>query len=477
MTMLVPLPTAPPAEVARRRLTNRQAIFVLIALVAVLATTFGGLLSSAVADLRDGLRYVGHGAGPQVMVTSDLHLALSDMDAQIGDVLLIGDARNLGVTRDAALRVYEQRREQANRDIQLATVAAAGDSRAEAQVRGMLSALGQYEALAAQAVLLDGNAHHKPGQAPSAALDLYRQADGLMRTWLVPLADSLNDSRLTGLDSSDQAKRAHARKSAVLAEMSGLVLIAALIALHLTISRRFNRRLSPTIALGTVLAICVVVVSLFLLASGDGDLRRAKTRDFDSTFALSQARAISYDANADEIRYLVDPERRSEFDQAFFDKSQRIAPLSGGVDARRYPGALDQARNAYYNDHTVWFHGYLGTEFGNVTASDERAAAERVLNRYVLYEQDHTDIRATVGRGDLRSAITLKTQSQSPSGKFGDYGQSLDALIRLKQSQFTRHIHDGESTLNGWSVIPWLTVIAVIGLAVAGVRPRLREYR
>jgi hypothetical protein len=38
MTMLVPLPTAPPAEVARRWLTNRQALFVLIALVAVLAT-------------------------------------------------------------------------------------------------------------------------------------------------------------------------------------------------------------------------------------------------------------------------------------------------------------------------------------------------------------------------------------------------------------------------------------------------------
>jgi hypothetical protein len=477
MTMLVPLPTAPPAEVARRWLTNRQALFVLIALVAVLATAFGGLLSSAVADLRDGLRYLGHGAGPQVMVTSDLHLALSDMDAQIGNVLLVGDARNLGVTRDAALRVYEQRREQANRDLQVAIVAAAGDSEAEAQVRGMLSVLGQYEALAAQAVLLDGNAHHKPGQAPRAALDLYQQADGLMRTWLVPLADSLNDSRLTGLDSSDQAKRAHARKSAVLAEMSGLVLIAALIALHLTISRRFNRRLSPAIALGTVLATGAVVVSLSLLASGYGDLRRAKTRDFDSAFALSQARAISYDANADEIRYLVDPEGRSQFDQAFFAKSQRIAPLSGDLDARRYPGALEQARNAYYNDRTVWFHGYLGTEFGDLTASDEKAAAERVLNRYVLYEQDHADIRAKVESGDLRSAITLKTQSVGPSGKFGDYSQSLDALVRLKQAQLTRHLHDGESPLSGWSVIPWLVVIAVIGLAVAGVSPRLREYR
>jgi hypothetical protein len=477
MTTLVPLPTTPPDEVAHRWLTNRQALYALIVVVAVLAIAFGGLLSTAVGDQRDGLRYVGHRAGAQVMATSDLHLALSNMDAQIATVLLIGDASSTGILRDTALGTYERRREQADRDIQQATVAAAGDTEAEGQVQAVLRELGRYEALAAQAVLLDGNAHHRPGQAPRAALDLYRQAGEVMRTRLLPTADGLNASLLAALDHSDHTKRSHAKKSAVLAEVSGLVLIAALIALHITISRRFNRRLSPTVALGTLLALGAVVVSLLLLLSGDGDLRRAKTHDFDSMFALSQARAIGYDADADEFRYLVDPDGRPQFDQAFFGKSQRIALLSD-VDARRYPGAIKEAGAAYKADRTPGrFGGYLGTEFGIAASAVERTAAEQALDRFVAYEQDHDRMRAMVERGDLASAIALKARSAGSTGTFRDYAASLDALTGQKQSWFTGHVRHGESTLTGWSVIPWLVMTAVIGLAGAGVRPRLREYR
>ncbi len=38
-------------------------------------------------------------------------------------------------------------------------------------------------------------------------------------------------------------------------------------------------------------------------------MRAAKKDAFDSILALSQTRAVSYDANADESSYLVDPGR------------------------------------------------------------------------------------------------------------------------------------------------------------------------
>ena len=47
----------------------------------------------------------------------------------------------------------------------------------------------------------------------------------------------------------------------------------------------------------------------------------AKSEAFDSIVALSQARAVSDDANADESRYLVDPARAGQYQQAFEDKS------------------------------------------------------------------------------------------------------------------------------------------------------------
>jgi hypothetical protein len=41
----------------------------------------------------------------------------------------------------------------------------------------------------------------------------------------------------------------------------------------------------------------------------------AENDAFDSVLALSQMRAVSYDANADESRYLVDPARAGQYRQ------------------------------------------------------------------------------------------------------------------------------------------------------------------
>src|SRR5581483_6218968 len=56
-----------------------------VAVLGVLIVTF-----VVVGDARDGLRIIGHDAGPQVVATGDLYYALSDMDAQLASSLLIG---------------------------------------------------------------------------------------------------------------------------------------------------------------------------------------------------------------------------------------------------------------------------------------------------------------------------------------------------------------------------------------------------
>ncbi|HEY1324775.1 MAG TPA: hypothetical protein VGF32_31250, partial [Streptosporangiaceae bacterium] len=40
----------------------------------------------------------------------------NDMDAQVANVLLVGDDQTLGITRAQALAIYEQRRRQADAD-------------------------------------------------------------------------------------------------------------------------------------------------------------------------------------------------------------------------------------------------------------------------------------------------------------------------------------------------------------------------
>ncbi|MEU2234932.1 APC family permease [Streptomyces vietnamensis] len=50
--------------------------------------------------------------------------------------------------------------------------------------------------------------------------------------------------------------------------------------------------------------------------------------------ALSRARAVAYDANADESRYLLDPSRRAAYEQSFLEKSQQLYGIVDRSPAR-----------------------------------------------------------------------------------------------------------------------------------------------
>src|SRR5215467_13155375 len=87
------------------------------ALAAVAVLAIGGfyiVANIAVGNARDGLRVIGHDAGPQVLATGDLYFALGDMDSQVANILLSGREHNPG-TRQQALNRYGQDRATADR--------------------------------------------------------------------------------------------------------------------------------------------------------------------------------------------------------------------------------------------------------------------------------------------------------------------------------------------------------------------------
>jgi hypothetical protein len=65
-----------------------------------------------------------------------------------------------------------------------------------------------------------------------------------------------------------------------------------------------------------VLAVGLAVAGAVQLGTQAGNLKVAKQDAFDSILALTQARAVSYDANADETRFLVDPGRAAAYQDA-----------------------------------------------------------------------------------------------------------------------------------------------------------------
>jgi hypothetical protein len=90
-----PLPLArPPAHRAHRFWTTPRWLAALGAVIVLLAVGLGLLVSTTAAGATAGFDVIGHQAAPQVRVSTDLYFALSDLDAQAANVLLVGTGRS-----------------------------------------------------------------------------------------------------------------------------------------------------------------------------------------------------------------------------------------------------------------------------------------------------------------------------------------------------------------------------------------------
>lgn len=430
-----------------------------LAVLGLLVVTF-----VVVGDARDGLRVIGHDAGPQVVATGDLYFALSDMDAQLAAALLIGGDQNLATGRAQALRMYDQRRSEADRALLQAAELAAGDPTEQVTARSMMDALGRYDRLAGQAVQTDQQSHHPAGPPPQGVLGIYQQATDLMKLQILPQAYNLTLDNGTKVRRTYEAKRSAVLSGRLWVGIAGLVLLVVLAGIQLYLTARFRRLVNPSLAVATAGVLVLVAVSLVMLSSEAGKLRTAKEDGFDSVLTLSRARAISNSASADESRYLLDPGRADTYEQVYLDKSQQVLYVPAGNLDTYYSrvGGRD-------------FLGFLGTEAHHVTLPGQRAALDTVLRRYRQIQRDDQQIRRLVTGGNRVAAVVLRENAVARD--ISAYDRSLVALRSLHRRAFDTAIHDGDGALNGWNGLLPGSAVALVLLVVAGVRPRLLEYR
>ncbi|GLW09560.1 hypothetical protein Misp01_46890 [Microtetraspora sp. NBRC 13810] len=439
-----------------------------VAAVALLFTA----TALTIGNARDGLQVIGHDAGPQVVATADLYFALSDMDAQVANVLLIGREVGLGKGRQEALNRYDQRRAEASRAVLQAAELAIGDGTEQMTVRSVLDGLGRYERLAAQAILLDEQAGHPAGPPPQRVIDLYRQATDLMRLDLLPKAYNLT------LDSGTIVRKTYEEESSAVTTGRGLVIVAGfgtilvLVGLQVYLARRFRRVTNPALVAATVAVAVLTVSAASLLTTEAAELRMANDDGFTSVLALSRARAIGNTMHGDQSRYLLDPERADTYEQVYLDKSQSVLYTPGG-NLEKYYAGVDKAVGGYRDRPD--FLGFLGAEAANITLPGQRAAVREVLGDYRDFQFQDRAMRLDVQRDQVRSAIALRMGPLA--GAFENYDKELVGLIDLHKDAFDQAIRDGDDALSGWDLIlPGAAVLAVL-LILAGVAPRLSEYR
>ncbi|MER7755188.1 hypothetical protein [Kitasatospora sp. NPDC097643] len=448
-----------------------------LCLAALLAA--GTASATVLAGARDGTDVIGHRAAPQVVRSADLYFALNDLDAQAANLLLFGADPDYAALRKDTLDTYEQRRAQADTDLQRVAEAVAGDAAGQRAVQTVIGELGHYQALVARAQLLEEQAHAPAGRPSAEALAAYRQATDLLRQRLLPAVDEVTKANAAVVERhySDQRDALGGGWWGIL--VTGLLALAALGLLQRLLTVRFQRLVNVPLAVTTVLALAGLVTVLTLTSRADHQLVVAKNNSFDSVIALSRARAVAYDLNADESRYLTDRARAAAYEQGFLDKTQAFARVAGATLAT-YNARLAEEVDRHRADHgQVGFGGYLGDELRNITFAGEQDAAERVLTAFQQYQRDDRKIRELNAQGRLKEAVTFNT-GLTPGQSNADFGvlsAALDDTQAINQRAFESAVAATDDDLDTTTAaLGAAALAAALALTALGVRPRLREF-
>ncbi|MFC4912508.1 hypothetical protein [Actinomadura gamaensis] len=444
--------------------------------VAVLALT----LAFSVRDARQGVQTIGHDAGPQVVATGNLYFALSDMDAQVADILLIGRDTSLGIGRDESMRRYEQARSAAGGAAVQAAQLAGKDQDRRQTVQEVIDGLGQYQRLVGKALTLNEQAQHAPGELPQPVVDTYRQASDLMKLELLPKAYNLTLDSGATVRQSYQEKRTSVLDGRYWVLAAGLVALLVLVGGQLAMAREFRRLLNPGLALATVATVALVAVGVGLLNAQAGHLLRAKRDGFDSVLTMSRARAISHSAFADESRYLLDPGRADTYEQNYLDKVSAILwvdPAGKPANLKTYYDLAGNAAMTYRPDNRSAFLGLLGDEARQVRKGTESNALARVLRAYATVLNNDKTMRQFAQSGNRNAAIGFRMGLGSSSIRdFDAYDEALRSLSGTHSAAFDRAIRDADGGLSGWKVVPPAAAVVIAALVLVGVRPRLAEF-
>jgi hypothetical protein len=457
---------------AKIRTAAAAAVAVACCLAAVLAVSLGALGGQ--------FQTMGGLDESAVNAATGLYYSVNDMDAQVGNVLLVGNDHALAADRSEDISTYDSDLATANADMTQTLAIEADNATVQSQLRSALDALGTFQALSADALLTDQQTPSAVGRPPAAASAYYQQATDLMQTKILPVVSSLTDVSASRLDATYQAGSSTARTGTVETIAVGAALLVILVALQLYLSVRFRRRVSPALAAATLVALALAITGWTRLSTESGNMYLAKVEAFDSVIALTQARATSFDANADETRFVVLPARAPQYQQSFLTKSQEICDV-GNVGIFQYDAALAAKIGAYDRNHSVPvpFGGDLGAEFDNITFPGERAAATATLLAYQVYERDDRVLRKLV-KTNLPEAVAydIGTSPGQSDWAFNNYIAALTSVININETWFVKAAKMGQSEAANWNLAyPAAGAALIAALVLIGVRPRLAEYR
>jgi hypothetical protein len=413
-----------------------------------------GTLRRAVATLNT----IGKDAAPSIIAAQEINSALADLDANAANYML-GNRTNA----IAAMQTFETRRLQTTRRIVDAAENVTYGEEEKKPILTMVENLGRYLELFGEARF-----RHDAGDQVGA-LTAYRNATQLMHDVILPAADELDRANKRYMDAHYEEQRRADQSAEALAAMAGVILGGVLLWGQIFLFKRTRRVVNVPLAVSTLLTFGYTVYAISTFGQANTDLKIAKEDAFESIHALWRARAIAFDANGDESRFLLDKERAAQHEKVFRD---RVALLTTTPSPSQADVSLLQRGNA------PTFKGLFADELRNGTFDGERAAAVLMVQQFARYYAIDVRIRSLEKAGQHQEAIQLCIGSgaNESNAVFAGFDEALEKVIAINKREFDHTIDEGGHALKVAEYVNPVITIAIALLALIGYRPRLREY-
>jgi hypothetical protein len=427
-------------------------------------------ITTGISQFRYAMKTVGHDAAPSVILAETIKTYLADMDAEVANELIAHPGQN-----QQALAAYESDRKNVTDGLVGAAENITYGDAEKTPICRIEEGLGVYEADVAAARVF-----HKRGGDPEV-LPSYYAATAEMHSDILPAADALDKANNDVLNSAYLNLKGNAAKITAILWLSGLLLVGCLVALQLFLVKRMRRLINPLLVLATLFALGFLFYTASAYSEQVNLLKVAKEDSFDSIYPLWHARAVAYDANAAESKWLLDPSHASENANSFFTNIGLVASFGPN---ETFNSTADLAQQA--PDSTDWqtvvpadFKGYLANEMRNITFPGEKDAVVSTMRSLGTYVAIDGQIRQLQNVGKHNDAVTLCDGSNvnQSDWAFSQFDTNLGSVITINQNQFDKAVKTADQRLPQFTWLAPIMCIAIALLALIGVLPRIQEYQ
>jgi hypothetical protein len=409
---------------------------------------------------RQALKTVGKDAAPSIITAQQLRDSFADIDASLANELLSKPGQDLQAMAD-----FEKNRKKIA-DRLLAASKNITFKEEEPIVQGL-----QRNSIDYFLKLQETRDTHKLGNLVNT-LNVYREAASIVDNKILPQAQKLDEVNTAHLKDSYEQEGFLNKGLTGLVAIIGLVQILILVGIQLFLYRRMQRILNVRLLGASAIATIFLGYTIFSCMSASSNLRIAKEDAFDSLHALRKMRSISYKANGDESRYLLDAANAGKHEIAFNKNIAQIIQISPSLSVAKI------IQNTNEDRKSDGFIGLFADELNNITFAGEKRLAIESFQAFTDYIAIDAQIRQLYRSGKIAEAIALcigDNPGQS-NWAFDKYKKVHTNLIDLNKIEFDNHIRFGEERLLYFEIIAAGALGSVAILTLFGLRPRLMEY-